>query len=219
VLGDDDPLDRSSTVARHTGGQWLEPLCWNDVLPGAGVLQSGGGYAGGPSAGNRKGNTDVDANKKRGCPAGASASGIKYSADSQLHIMRGHGIFLFPALDAPHTFFQTSGGWTPRSQYFFQNNPTPAESWSLITQINAATFDQALSSVRFELRGNEWNAVFDATLGPQNNPIPGARPYIGYVYAKQPNTSGPPRMLARSNRNRLVTEADCQTAVTSYVLP
>lgn len=44
-------------------------------------------------------------------------------------------------------------------------------------QINAQTFSLATP------QPSRGNVLFTATLGPQNNPVPGARPYLGIDYS------------------------------------
>lgn len=59
----------------------------------------------------------------------------------------------------------------PRSQYYFDPSGTAAQNWNLVMQINAQTFSLATP------QPSRGNVLFTATLGPQNNPVPGARPY------------------------------------------
>jgi hypothetical protein len=69
------------------------------------------------------------------------------------------------------TYYRRGGVDIPRSQYYFDPSGTAAQNWNWVTQINAQTFSLATP------QPSRGNVLFTAILGPQNNPVPGGRPY------------------------------------------
>ena len=146
------------------------------------------------------------------CPAGASAAGLTYPPGVQQHIEQLHMIFLPNGQGNNFTYYKRGGVDIPRSQYYFDPSGTAAQNWNLVTQINAQTFSLATP------QPSRGNVLFTATLGPQNNPVPGARPYLGIDYSGSFNLFGfkVPVMKSYTSTNTLVTRSDCQTVVSSY---
>jgi RHS repeat-associated protein len=160
-------------------------------------------------------NTGSPAPAKNGtCPAGATASGLTYSASVQQHIAQRHMYYLSNGAGAGSTIpsYNSNGANVPASQYMFEPDGTPAANWQLVLQINAKTFSLATP---VPSRGN---VTFTAPLGPQNIPFPLARPFIGVEYGGWLNIFGLkfPFPALPTDVNTLVTKADCQTVVTSH---
>jgi hypothetical protein len=112
----------------------------------------------------------------------------------------------------PFPSFNRNGKDIPASQYVFNPQGTPNENWNLVKQINATVFDLGLPSA-YSSRGN---VVFTAPLPPQNNPVPGARPYIGVIYPGWLLGTGIPFPAFQTNVGTLIAKGDCQTVVTSH---
>lgn len=221
--------------------------CVNDTDPNTGnicatgtgapgLAQGGGDNSGGadcflsflcgggqpPSSSTSQTNPSVTANstliqqlpppKTGTCPAGASAAGLTYPPGVQQHIEQLHMIFLPNGQGNNFTYYRRGGVDIPRSQYYFDPSGTAAQNWNLVTQINAQTFSLATP------QPSRGNVLFTATLGPQNNPVPGARPYLGIDYSGSFNLFGfkVPVMKSYTSTNTLVTRSDCQTVVSSY---
>ena len=89
---------------------------------------------------------------------------------------------------------------------------TPNENWNLVKQINATVFDLGLPSA-YSSRGN---VVFTAPLPPQNNPVPGARPYVGVIYPGWLLGTGIPFPAFQTNVGTLITKVTAKQVVTSH---
>ncbi len=146
------------------------------------------------------------------CPAGATAAGLTYPPGVRQHIEQLHMILLPNGQGNNFTYYKRGGVDIPRSQYYFDPSGTAAQNWNLVAQINSQTFSLATP------QPSRGNVLFTATLGPQNNPAPGARPYLGIDYSGSFNLFGfkVPVMKSYTSTNTLVTRSDCQTVVSSY---
>ncbi len=183
------------------------------VNPNSGV-PTGPSTPQGDPGGSTSPSTNQTPPKNGTCPAGATASGLTYSASVQQHIAQRHMYYLSNGAGAGSTIpsYNSNGANVPASQYMFEPDGTPAANWQLVLQINAKTFSLATP---VPSRGN---ATFTAPLGPQNIPFPLARPFIGVEYGGWLNIFGLkfPFPALPTDVNTLVTKADCQTVVTSH---
>jgi len=177
-----------------------------------GTLGAGGGAGGGNSGGSVPVFSTTVTAKTRPCPAGATAAGLTYTPSVRQHIEQLHMIFLPNGQGNNFTYYRRGGVDIPRSQYYFSPSGTPDQNWNLVMQINAQTFSLAMP------QPSGRNVLFTATLGPQNNPVPGARPFLGIDYSGSFYLFGfkVPVMKSYTSTNTLVTRSDCQTVVSSY---
>ena len=109
--------------------------------------------------------------------------------------------------------YMRNGVLTARSQYVFSPNGTPDQNWNLLMQINAMTVDLATP-----VGLPSGYVSFTATLPPQNQPVFGARPFIGLdglPMINLPLLGWMPR-YQETNINTVVTSGNCSSVQTSH---
>ncbi len=115
----------------------------------------------------------------------------------------------------PRPYLQ-NGVLTARSQYTFSPSGTADQNWNLLKAINAMTVNLATPAAL-----PDGNVSFTATLPPQNQPVFGARPFIGLQglsLIDLPLFGNLPR-YSPTNVNTVVTLGNCTSVQTSHPGP